>query len=153
MKTVGIIGFGTFGRFMAAQLAPYLSVLVDEARVSAAEAKAAGAKRVPYTELGAADVVIPSVPVQALEGVLQELDTVVRPGALVADVSSVKVIPVELMQALLPPGVEILATHPLFGPQSGAQGIAGLPMVVWPVRVRAERYERIRRFLGETLGR
>jgi prephenate dehydrogenase len=63
----------------------------------------------------------------------------------------VKVRPVELMQRILPAECEILATHPLFGPQSGAKGIAGLPMVVWPVRIADERYGRIRGFLADRL--
>lgn len=151
MKTVGIIGFGIFGRFMAAQLSPHVTVLVDEARVSAAAAAAVGARRASWRKVAEADVVIPSVPVQVLESVLRELATAVRPGSLVADVSSVKVIPVELMRELLPPGVDILATHPLFGPQSGANGIAGLPMVVWPVRLRDGRFAQVKQFLSGTL--
>lgn len=151
MKTVGIIGFGTFGRFMAEQLAPHATVLVDEARVSAERAAGVSVKRVAFAAVCDADVVIPSVPVQHLEATLQRIARRVRPGALLADVSSVKTIPAELMLALLPPGVDILATHPLFGPQSGVNGIAGLPMVVWPVRISHERYEVARRFLADTL--
>ena len=149
--TVGIIGFGVFGRFMAEHLAPYVTVLVDESRVSEERAGGIRVSRVPFAAVCNADVVIPCVPVQHLEATLVRIAQHVRPGALVADVSSVKTIPVELMTALLPPGVDILATHPLFGPQSGANGIAGLPMVVWPVRIDDKKFARLRAFLADTL--
>jgi prephenate dehydrogenase len=42
--------------------------------------------------------------------------------------------PVELMKQYLPEYVEIIGTHPLFGPQSGKNGIEGLKIVVCPVR-------------------
>jgi prephenate dehydrogenase len=99
------------------------------------EVEAAGARLVSFSEAAAQQVVVPSVPVQNLEAVLERMVPYLRPGALVADVSSVKTVPVELMKRILPADCEILATHPLFGPQSGAGGIKGLPMVVWPVRV------------------
>jgi prephenate dehydrogenase len=149
---VGIIGFGTFGRFMAQQLSPYTEVLVSSRRpVPAAEAQAVGARVAELEEVAAQPVVVPSVPVQNLESVLEQLRPHLRLGTLVADVSSVTERPVAMMQRLVPAQCEILATHPLFGPQSGANGIAGLPMVLWPVRIGPERLDQIRLFLGETL--
>lgn len=71
--------------------------------------------------------------------------------ALVIDVASVKVRPIQLMRDLLPPETEIIGTHPLFGPQSGKDGIAGLPIAFCPVRASAERIECVRKFLAETL--
>jgi prephenate dehydrogenase len=148
---IGIIGFGTFGRFMAAQLSAYGEVLVSSRSGSEVEVAEVGARLVSLEEAAAAALVVPSVPVQNLEEVLVQLAPHLLPGALVADVSSVKVKPVEIMQRVLPDTVEILATHPLFGPQSGANGIAGLPMVVWPVRLAQPRFEAVKEFLRGTL--
>ena len=47
-----------------------------------------------------------------------------------------KTLPVEIMLRGLPPHVAILATHPLFGPQSARGGIRGLKIAVCPVRCR-----------------
>lgn len=49
----------------------------------------------------------------------------------------------------LPDHIEIIGTHPLFGPQSGKNGIKGLNMVVCPVRTKKTR--SIIRFLGKIL--
>ncbi len=152
LGSVGIIGFGVFGRFMAEQLSPYMTVVVSSRRANAGEVEAAGARLVDFSEAAAQSVVIPSVPVQYLGAVLERMVPYLKSGALVADVSSVKTVPVELMTRILPAQCEILATHPLFGPQSGAGGIKGLPMVVWPVRVADARMERIQKFLTGTLG-
>jgi prephenate dehydrogenase len=152
MIQVGIIGFGVFGRFMAGQLVPHTRVVVSSGRASAVEVAAAGAELVSFEEAAGCEVIIPCVPVQNMEEVLGRLAKVVRPGALVVDVASVKVAPVEMMKRLLPESCELLATHPLFGPQSGGAGISGLKMVTLPVRISNERYVEARRFLGEQLG-
>jgi prephenate dehydrogenase len=149
---VGIIGFGVFGRFMAEQLSPYMEVVVSSRNANPREVEAAGARLVDFSEAASQPIVVPSVPVQYLEAVLVRMVPYLRPGALVADVSSVKTVPVELMKRILPETCEILATHPLFGPQSGAGGIKGLPMVVWPQRVGDARMEKIQKFLTGTLG-
>jgi prephenate dehydrogenase len=152
MKSIGIIGFGTFGRFFAQHLARHAQVLVSDARDLRVEAEA---ERLRWVDLGTAarqEVVVLAVPVQVLEEVLCEVASSLRPGALVFDVASVKRVPVELMQRYVPKGCEIMATHPLFGPQSGAQGIGGLTVVTWPVRVAEERYGQMVRFLTQNLG-
>ncbi len=97
-------------------------------------ARALGLRFVPLKDAAACDFVVLAVPVQYLEECLLEVKKHVKPGALVADVSSVKVKPIELMLKHLPESVEILGTHPLFGPQSGKHGIEGLNMVLCPVR-------------------
>lgn len=137
---------------MAGVLSTHGPVVVSSRSATAEAVEAVGARLVDFDEAAAAALVVPSVPVQNLEAVLERLVPHLRPGALVADVSSVKTVPVELMKRILPARCEILATHPLFGPQSGSNGIAGLPMVVWPVRVGDERYAGIKVFLTETLG-
>lgn len=145
---VGIIGMGVFGRFMAEQLAPYLDVVVW----SRTKRDAPGGTRwADLEEVAAQPVVIVSVTVQAMEETLKRIAPHLRPGALVADVASVKTVPVQIMQQYVPKHAEVLATHPVFGPQSGAKGIAGLKVVVWPVRIKHERYEAVQRFLREQL--
>ncbi|MFX9058099.1 prephenate dehydrogenase/arogenate dehydrogenase family protein, partial [Acinetobacter baumannii] len=68
-----------------------------------------------------------------------------RPGALVVDVCSIKTRPLEILERALPPGVDLLGTHPLFGPESGRAGLAGLRIALCPVRGR--RAGQARRFL------
>ena len=134
MRTLGIIGFGGFGQFMVKHLQPYVSVtvhdLTDLSHIAAEKDVAWGTLQ----EAASKDIVILAVPVQFLESVLNDIRDYLVHGALVLDVSSVKVKPIALMEKHLPSYVDIMGTHPLFGPQSGKNGIKGLNVVVCPVR-------------------
>ena len=74
------------------------------------------------------------MPVQALREVIGAIAEALEPGTLVVDVCSVKMTPLRWMRELLPEHVEILGTHPLFGPQSAADGLDGHTVVVCPER-------------------
>lgn len=152
MKTFGILGFGNFGRFMAKHLAGRFELVVsDQPGNDISEAAAAlGVKPGPLAEAAGCDIVVLCVPVQHLEELLKTVAPHIRPDALVLDVASVKVKPVRLMREYLPESTEIIATHPLFGPMSGKNGIGGLPFVYCPVRTT--RAAKVRAFLAETLG-
>jgi prephenate dehydrogenase len=100
------------------------------------------------------DIVILATPVDRLAGVLAAIRDHLRPGALVLDVCSVKLIPAKLMRDLLPDTVEAIGTHPLFGPQSGRDGIAGLTMAVCPIRgttLASRRARRVAAFARKAL--
>jgi prephenate dehydrogenase len=58
-------------------------------------------------------------------------------------------LPAQWMAEILPPYVDLVATHPLFGPQSARNGLDGLRLVVCPVR--GERAEKVAAF-GRSLG-
>lgn len=134
---VGIIGFGNFGKFMAEQLGPYFEITVYDRKIEGFSIEKAASR----------GIVIIAVPVQSLESVLKGIRPFLKKGALVVDVSSVKVKPVELMEKYLPENVEIIGTHPLFGPQSGKHGIKGLTIVVCGVRTK--RLKQAEDFLKE----
>lgn len=100
--------------------------------------------------VGRCDVVILAVPVGELASAIKDLRPHLRPGSVVVDVASVKVNAVKVMEAELPPFVDIVGTHPLFGPQSARDGIRGRKIAVCPVRGNAA--PRIAAFLRGTLG-
>ena len=52
------------------------------------------------------------------------------------------------MAEMLPDDARILGTHPRFGPDSGRETIAGLPMVLCPVRIDREPLARWERFFA-----
>lgn len=60
-------------------------------------------------------------------------------GVLVSDVLSVKQYPHDLFLKCLPESADILCTHPMFGPESGANSWKGLPFVFEVVRVDPQR--------------
>lgn len=150
--SLGLLGFGSFGRFAAAHLKKHFDVVVHDARDMAVQAVEVGVPAVPLATAAGAPIVIVAVPVQNQEDLLTAMRPHVRPDALVLDVSSVKLKPIEMMQRLLPASARIVGTHPLFGPQSGKDGIAGLPIALCPVRSDDATFSCVRDFLGTTLG-
>lgn len=149
--TITIIGFGAFGRLAARYLAPHADVSVLDPSPAARDmAEAEGLRVLSGPDAITADVVILAVPVPALGACLATLAPHLRAGQLVVDVCSVKEEPVRLMRNLLHAEVEILATHPMFGPQSARDGLAGRQIVVCPVR--GDRWRRVTAFLKHRLG-
>lgn len=134
MQELGLIGFGNFSQFAVPHLKPYVKITAFDKVDLSSDAARLGVKWGSLEEVAGKDLVVLAVPVQFLEGLLQEIKGLVKPGAAVLDVSSVKVKPIDLMLKYLPDTVQIIGTHPLFGPQSGKHGIAGLNLVVCPVR-------------------
>lgn len=61
------------------------------------------------------DVVFLAVPVSAVPAVAAEVGPVLRPGAILTDVASVKARIVEALQAAVPPGVHVVGGHPMAG--------------------------------------
>lgn len=149
MKELGIIGFGQFGQFMAQHLAPFFDVAVCDSANLQTEAEKIGVTWSDFETAASKNIVIFAVPLAAFEAVLKRAVPFLQPGAMCFDVCSVKMKPLELMTEILPETVEIVGTHPLFGPQSGREGIAGMRVALCPLRTN--RSEQIKRFLIEEL--
>jgi prephenate dehydrogenase len=155
-QTLGIIGLGAFGRFMARHLGEYFCVKgYDRTPPAPGALAAAGAEKLlapaPLEEVAACDIVVFAVPLESLRETVDAAVPHLRDGALVLDVTSVKMRPVEIL-ASLPGRVEALGMHPLFGPQSGKDGIRGMRVALCPVRIGNERYYKVCDFLTEKLG-
>lgn len=146
IRTIGLFGFGAFGQLLARHLGPRFDLVIHDPCQPPDPAWQFGA----LAEAAACDLVILAVPVARIEDVLRRIAPHLRPGALVADVGSVKLAPVQLMAEILPAHVEVLGTHPLFGPQSAAQGLAGHKITLCPVRCPSA--PRVAAFLRRALG-
>lgn len=147
---IGIIGFGAFGRLMAEHLRRHFRLCAYDPAVPSGPFP--GMDDVMLTGLEAAaacPVVILATPVNRLDETVRAVGPHLRRGALVLDVGSVKAVPAEIMRRGLPEQVEIIATHPLFGPQSARDGIAGLKIAVCPIRGGSGR--RVAAFLRKVL--
>jgi prephenate dehydrogenase len=150
MENLGIIGFGSFGQFMTKHLKPYFNICVYNRSDKRDAAKEYDVPYISLEEVASKENVIVCVPVQFMEEMLVKIAPYVKKDARIIDVSSVKVKPVELMKKHLPSHCEIIATHPLFGPQSGKDGIKGLNMVLCPGR--KDTTHRLERFFRDELG-
>jgi prephenate dehydrogenase len=135
--TVGVFGLGRFGSFWSSLLAKRFDVIAYD--IDPARAAPEGVSRVSIEELCASGTVFLCVSIRAVQDVLPVIAPHLPAGALVADTCSVKIHPARWMRELLPPRVSILATHPMFGPESAKDGLEGLPIMLDPVRLDAER--------------
>ena len=145
--SLGIIGFGAFGRLMATHLCRSFRLYAYD---PAAPALPDSVERSSLATAAGCDIVVLATPVSQFESVIRDLSPHLRPGTLLLDVGSVKVVPSEIMLRCLPAQVEIVATHPLFGPQSAADGLAGLKIAVCPLRGASG--PRVAAFLRRALG-
>lgn len=76
-------------------------------------------RRTPLTYqqcIAQSDVVIINVPIRHTVDVIHAVGGFFRPGQLIADNTSIKTQPVAAMLAAVPPGVEVLGMHTVFGP-------------------------------------
>lgn len=96
------------------------------------------------------DIVIVSVPINATEETIAEVAPKMRKGSLLMDFTSIKVKPVEAMKKFAPRDVEILGTHPMFGPTIPT--IRGQTVILVPVKGRSEKWFPVIRHLFEESG-
>lgn len=149
--SLGIVGFGAFGQLAALHLSAHFEISAYDPSPGLADvAQQLGVTLSSLHSVSQADVILIAAPVSSFEQVVSEIAVACNPGALIVDVGSVKVIPSEIMRRLLPHYVDIVATHPLFGPQSAGQGIEGLKVAVCPVQ--GKRHAQVAAFLRKSLG-
>jgi len=141
---LGIYGLGRFGRFYAELLSRYATITAFSRNPESP--LPAGVRRVDEAGLCDQPVIILCVAISGLREVLQRLAPRLKPGTLVMDTCSVKSMPTKWMDEMLPPAVKILATHPMFGPDSARGGIDGLPMILHPVRLGSSELDQWRGF-------
>ena len=154
-QTVGIIGFGNFGQFLAERFVREGHRVIATSRGDYSQtAKMIGVDYfrdiddfceehpeivVMCTSILSLEKVLGSIPFQRL-----------KRSTLFVDVLSVKEFPRQLMLNKLPEDFDILCTHPMFGPESGKGRWDGLPFVYEKVRIRdhdERRFERVELFL------
>jgi prephenate dehydrogenase len=89
-------------------------------------------------------IIIISVPIDAVETVVCEIANYLNPGTLVLDVASVKQNPTKVMEKYLPTNVEFIPTHPVFGPRTTS--LEGQVMVLTPIK-KGKWYEKVVNYL------
>lgn len=153
--TIGIVGFGTFGQFLARRMVKAGHTVLATSRS-------------PYHDVAAEmgvqyftdandfceshpDVVIISTSILSFDAVISALPMQrLKRNTLIVDVLSVKEFPRQILLANVPPEVDILCTHPMFGPDSGKGSWEGLNFMYEKVRIGADpkRQERCDAFVN-----
>lgn len=150
-QSLGLIGVGAFGEFMLKHVIPYFDVCVYDAHRDLSAIQATYNLKVgTLSDVSSCDIVVLCVPVNKLEGVVDQVAPLIKKGQMVVDLCSVKCIPTEILKAKLPQDVETISLHPLFGPQSGKFGIHGLNIAI--CNINSSRLDCIKEFLSKTLG-
>lgn len=144
---IGIIGFGRFGKLVADYLARDLDVFVYNRSDKSSDIVRSGAKPVSLEAVCQQDIVIPCVPISTFIDNLKSMAPLLKTGSLVVDVCSVKEYPVRWMLEELPESVSILATHPMFGPDSAADSLQDRKICLCRIRVPDEPYDKIKNYL------
>ncbi|MHC1589180.1 MAG: prephenate dehydrogenase/arogenate dehydrogenase family protein, partial [Methermicoccaceae archaeon] len=121
MRVLIVGGTGEFGAWFVPLFKRHgFEVLVSGKSGKVDTAHAMGCRYVFPEELSevvpSCDWVMLSVPIDAVERVASRVAPHMRAGSLLFDVSSLKRTPVEAMLKWAPEGVEVVGTHPMFGP-------------------------------------
>lgn len=145
---IGIIGFGRFGKLATHYLAKDFDVFVHTRADKADEISRTGARAASMEAVCKQDIIIPCVPISIFKDFLKDIAPLIKPDALVVDVCSVKEYPIRWMREILPDTVSILATHPMFGPDSASDSLKGRKICLCKVKIAPNQYRKIRRYLS-----
>ncbi len=139
MKSLGIIGFGSFGQFIYSHLKNYFNISIYDCNK----------KFNSLEEVCSSEVIILATPMREFENILNQIKDKLQPGTLIIDICSLKIYPIKLMLEILPGDVEIIGTHPLFGPNSAKDGIENLKITL--CEVRSSNFENVVNFCKNKL--
>ncbi len=133
---VGIYGLGRFGAFWAHLLAKKVEV-VGYNRTKR-DFSIEGVEIVDFETLCKSDVIFLCVSISSLQETLHSIKEYIPKETVVIDTCSVKVYPAQMMVDILHTEQPLIATHPMFGPDSAKSGVTGLPLVFYPLRCSKE---------------
>ena len=139
MKRVGIIGFGSFGKFLAEKLSSHAKVLVYSHRGVNSSWYA------PLDEVAGCDYVVLATPLESYDEVLASIKPHLSPTSVIVDVCSVKTEPLQKISKHMP-DQKVVATHPMFGPESAGVSVKGHTIIMCPDVSTADEYDMIKNF-------
>jgi prephenate dehydrogenase len=115
MNTVGIIGYGRFGKVLATILQKGFSINIYDVKPSNS---LDNISFVTLDEVLNERVIFIAVPIHNFENLLKKISKAIKINRTIIDVCSVKIHTAKVMLKYLPSGVGILSSHPMFGPDS-----------------------------------
>ena len=137
-NNVGMIGYGRFGKVLADMLRPHFPVTIYDKNQSLDS----------LDTVLAADTLFIAVPIRHFEETINSIAPRLQRGTTLIDVCSVKLHPVSVMKNYLSNEIDIIATHPLFGPDSIHER-KNLKIVMHSVRDTYSRYPFWKNFFSQ----
>jgi len=137
MDTIGIVGFGRFGKVLAQILSTTYNIVIHDPQFQGNEFP-----HKTIEEVVSCKIVFIAVPIREFEKTIISLSRFKMYNTTIIDVCSVKMFPVEVMIKYLPENVGIIASHPMFGPDSYSP-FRELKMVMSPIRDIYSKYNEL----------
>ena len=101
-------------------------------------------------EIEESDIVLVSVIIDKTVEVIREVAPRMHAGSLLMDVTSIKSGPLKAMKTFAPKGVEVLGTHPMFGPTMPS--LCGQTIILTPADGKSKKWLPIMKSLFESDG-
>ena len=136
MNTVGVIGYGRFGKVLVNILQKGFLVNVYDININN---NISGVNFTDLKNILKEESIFISVPINEFETVINQISRLIKYHSTVIDVCSVKSYPVKIMEKRLPKDIGIIATHPMFGPDSYTTN-KKLKMMMNNTRDKHEKY-------------
>src|SRR3990167_9943755 len=140
MKSVGIMGLGRFGKLLAHLLKPHFTLKTYDPALDSSD---------PLSDVLQQTTLFIAVPIHHFETVIEMISPQLKTGTTVIDLCSVKVHPVKVMQQFLGADIDIIATHPLFGPDSFADIHHQKKIMMYRVRDQFQQYDFWKTFFNK----
>ncbi len=115
MNSIGIIGFGRFGKVLASILRKGFLIKAYDPIVYT---PFSGVEFVSLDSVLREKTIFIAVPIRHFESLIKNIAPKIHHGTTLIDVCSVKIHTVNIMKKYLPDSAGIIATHPMFGPDS-----------------------------------
>lgn len=150
--TLWVFGFGQFMQFFTPYLQKYFDIYVYDSNGSKSQdIKHLWVNAWDISQVAGCEYVLLWYPANSIRDLLWEIQSLIQPWAVVFDICSIKTPPVTNMEELLPKSCHIIATHPIFGPQSGKDGIEWCTMTITNIRCEANIFHNFLRIFSEKL--
>lgn len=131
IETVGFVGFGAMGQFMADRMFEGCEVVAHDPHIR--EKRVGQVALVDFDTVLASDAMVLAVPASVLHEVADNIlfsPRSEKDAPLLIDVSSIKKYPAQVFDRFLHNHDDLLLCHPLFGPESAKETLEGHKLIV-----------------------
>ncbi len=150
---IAIVGFARFGQLWADLMKQFGQVMVFNRSDKADLAQ--GMEFYTFDRLDKiqeADYIFCCVAMSATLETLERIKPFVKDGVVVMDVCSVKVLPCQWLEEVFgseADRIEIMGTHPMFGPDSAKTGLTDKQMVLCPLNISQDKLDFVKGIFNE----
>lgn len=150
--TLWVFWYGQFMEFFTPYLHDYFDVVIyDRNQKNTQSIRDIWATPANLEITARCDFVLLGYPTSYIPQLIDDISDFLQVEAIVFDICSIKTPPVESMLAGLVPTNHIIATHPIFWPQSGKNGIKWLTMTISNVRCDQKKFQDFCRIFSHWL--